>query len=149
MTWVLDTNEFPVTDRAEVEREAIATTIVPVEIAWPNRTTRVAAQGVISDLGQLTPDLIRQACAVSLSPRHPVTALTANNLCRLAANPALFTALTAEAVGHPSIELIRAVTPCARCRTSWPHRTSVTSPRTSTARSMVMPPLPSPTGSTR
>jgi AraC-like DNA-binding protein len=193
MTLVLDTTEFPVTDRAEVVREAIATTIVPVEIVWPNRTTRVAARGVISDLGQLTvcsirstahvvertarlardslepsiflglqvtgssivvqdgrevvltpgslvvydstapytliddagvaqeffrvphsalalpPDLIRQACAVSLSPGHPVTALTANYLGRLAANPALFTAPNAEAVGHPSIELIRAV----------------------------------------
>jgi uncharacterized protein YeaO (DUF488 family) len=42
MTLVLDTNEFRVIDRAEVVREAIATTIVPVEIAWPNRTTRYA-----------------------------------------------------------------------------------------------------------
>ncbi|MDT5154303.1 MAG: hypothetical protein QOI01_6036 [Mycobacterium sp.] len=64
MTLVLDTNEFPVTDRAEVVREAIATTIVPVEIAWPNRTTRVAAQGVIGDLGQLTVCSIRSTAHV-------------------------------------------------------------------------------------
>ena len=190
---VLDTSEFDLTDRVEAVREAIATTIVPVEITWPNQTTRVAAHGVIGDLGQLTvcsirssarvverterlaqdslepsiflglqvtgssvvvqggreavltpgalvvydstapytlidaagvsqeffrvphsalalpSDMIRQACAVSLSPGHPVTALTANFLKGLAANADLFTAPNTQAVGLPAIELIRAV----------------------------------------
>lgn len=193
MTLILDTNEFDARDRAEVVREAIATTIVPVEIDWPNHGAPVGARGVISDLGRLTvcsirstatvvertarlardalePSiflglqmhgssvvvqadrevvltpgnlviydstapytlideagvcqeffrvphsalaiphrLIREVCAVTLAPGHPVTALTANYLGRLAAHPELFSASNAEAVGRPSIELIRAV----------------------------------------
>jgi AraC-like DNA-binding protein len=54
-------------------------------------------------------DLIRQACAVSLSPEHPLTSLTNDYLRRLAADPALFAAPNAELVAHPSIELVRAV----------------------------------------
>ena len=192
MTLVLDTGEFAATERAEAVREAIAATIVPVEIGWQAATTP-AARGVIGDLGQLTVcsirstarvvertptmardalepsvflglqvagtslvvqggrevvlapgalviydsttpytlvddtgvaqhffripqsalalphDLIREACAVSLRPGHPVTMLTANYLSRLAATPALFTAANADAVGRPSIELVRAV----------------------------------------
>jgi AraC-like DNA-binding protein len=193
MTLVLDTNEFALSDRAEVVREAIASTMVPVEIAWPDAASRVAARGVISNLGPLTvcsirstatvvertPQLarddlepsvflglqvagssvvvqgdrevvlapgslviydstapytlidgggvaqhffriphsalalphnvIRDACAVQLSPGHPVSALTACYLNRLAADPALFTAPNADVVARPSIELIRAV----------------------------------------
>ncbi|HKP39894.1 helix-turn-helix domain-containing protein [Mycobacterium sp.] len=54
-------------------------------------------------------DAIRRACAVSLSPQHPVTSLTYDYLRRLAADPALRTASHAESVGHPSVELVRAV----------------------------------------
>ena len=54
-------------------------------------------------------DLIRDACAVNLSPGQPITALTNDYLRRLAADPALFTAPNADLVGRPSIELIRAV----------------------------------------
>jgi AraC-like DNA-binding protein len=54
-------------------------------------------------------DLIRQACAVSLCEGHPIAALTATYLSKLAALPNLLTAPNAEALGHPSIELIRAV----------------------------------------
>jgi AraC-like DNA-binding protein len=54
-------------------------------------------------------DMIRRACAVSLSPGHLVTGLTNDYLRRLAADPALVSAPNAELVGHPSIELVRAV----------------------------------------
>src|SRR5690349_9077754 len=54
-------------------------------------------------------DVIRRACAVSLSPGHPLTSLTYDYLRRLAADPALRTAPNADAVGHPSVELVRAV----------------------------------------
>jgi len=53
--------------------------------------------------------MIRKACAVSLSPGHPLTLLTSDYLRRLAADPALFTAPNADLVGPPSIELVRAV----------------------------------------
>ncbi len=54
-------------------------------------------------------NMIRQACAVSLSPGHPVTSLTNDYLRRLAADPALVTAPNADLIGHPSIELVRAL----------------------------------------
>jgi AraC-like DNA-binding protein len=54
-------------------------------------------------------DMIRKACAVALSPGHPLTALTTDYLSRLASTPELLTAADAAAVGYPSIELIRAV----------------------------------------
>lgn len=54
-------------------------------------------------------NMIRQVCAVTLSPGHPLTTLTHDFLRRLAADPALFSAPNAEAVAHPSIELVRAV----------------------------------------
>ncbi|MFG2958757.1 helix-turn-helix domain-containing protein [Streptomyces sp. NPDC048291] len=54
-------------------------------------------------------DMIRAACAVRLSPGHPVASLTHDYLRRLAADPALPTAVDADLVGHPSIELVRAV----------------------------------------
>jgi AraC-like DNA-binding protein len=54
-------------------------------------------------------DLIRQACAVNLSPGHPITSLTNDYLRRLAADPALFTAGNGDLIGRPTIEFIRAV----------------------------------------
>ena len=193
MTLRLDVGSFPVRDRAEVVREAIAGTIVRVEISFPTDGRPVDARGVISDVGRLTVcsirsnatvvertprlsrddlepsiflglqregsalvvqrgretvlrpgdlvvydstapytlvdgdgirqhffrvplsrlalphDTIRDVTATKLSPGHPVAELAATYLGRLASRPALFDAPGAEAVGQPSIELIRAV----------------------------------------
>lgn len=46
---------------------------------------------------------------VPLSPGHPLTSFTNDYLRRLAADPALLTCPNADLVGHPSIELVRAV----------------------------------------
>jgi AraC-binding-like domain len=54
-------------------------------------------------------NMIRRACAVPLSPGHPLTSLASDYLRRLAADPALLTAPNADLVGYPSIELVRAV----------------------------------------
>ncbi|MGH3252323.1 MAG: helix-turn-helix domain-containing protein [Trebonia sp.] len=54
-------------------------------------------------------DMIREACAVNLSPGHPLATLTHDYLRRLAADPALPKAPNADLVGPPSTELIRAV----------------------------------------
>jgi AraC-like DNA-binding protein len=53
--------------------------------------------------------MIREACAVSLSPGHPLTSLTNDYLRRLAADPRLFAAPNSDLVGRPTIELVRAV----------------------------------------
>lgn len=57
----------------------------------------------------LPTDLIRKACAVPLIPEHPLATLTFDYLRRVAADPSLFTAVNGDLVGHPSIELLRAV----------------------------------------
>jgi transcriptional regulator GlxA family with amidase domain len=54
-------------------------------------------------------NMIRQSCAVSLSPGDPLTRLTYDYLRRVAADPALFSAPNADLIAHPSIELVRAV----------------------------------------
>jgi AraC-like DNA-binding protein len=54
-------------------------------------------------------NMIREACAVSLSPGHPLTSLTNDYLRRLAADPEILTVPNGDLVGHPSIELVRAV----------------------------------------
>jgi AraC-like DNA-binding protein len=54
-------------------------------------------------------NMIRRACAVSLSPGHPVTSLTSDYIRRLATDPELCTAPNAELIALPSIELVRAV----------------------------------------
>jgi AraC-like DNA-binding protein len=54
-------------------------------------------------------DVIRQVCAVTLSPGHPVADLAATYLHRLASRPDIFTQPGAEAVSHPSVELVRAL----------------------------------------
>ena len=193
MTLQLDTRWFPTRDRAEVVREAIAGTIVKVEITFPVEEHPVDARGVIADVGPLTVcsihsnatvvertprlarddmepsiflglqskgsslvvqqgretvlrpgdlvlydstapytlvdgdgirqhffrvplsrlalphDTVRDVAATRLSPGHPVAELAATYLNRLASQPALFDAPGADAVGQPSIELIRAV----------------------------------------
>jgi AraC-like DNA-binding protein len=193
MPFILNTTEVDDGDRAEFVREALAMTMVPVELHWPTQRRAVTAHGIITDLGDLTVcsgrtsafkvertpslardelepsifvnvqltgssmvvqgdraaviyagdlviydstapytllndtgmtgeffriphsalalphNIIRRACAVSLSPDHPITSLTHDYLRRLAADPDLFTAPNTELIGHPSIELVRAV----------------------------------------
>ena len=193
MTLKLDTRSLPDRDRAEVVREAIAGTIVKVEITFPVEEHPVDARGVIADVGPLTVcsihsnatvvertprlakddmepsiflglqskgsslvvqqgretvlrpgdlvlydstapytlvdgdgirqhffrvplsrlalphDTVRDVAATRLSPGHPVAELAATYLNRLASRPTLFDAPGADAVGQPSIELIRAV----------------------------------------
>lgn len=54
-------------------------------------------------------NVVRQVCAVTLSPGHPVADLAAAYFRRLAARPDLFEQPAAEAVSQPSIELVRAL----------------------------------------
>ena len=54
-------------------------------------------------------DAVRAVSATRLSPGHPVADLTAAHLDRLASSPDIFDSPGGEAVGPPSIELIRAV----------------------------------------
>jgi AraC-like DNA-binding protein len=54
-------------------------------------------------------NMIRQACAISLSPGHPVTSLTSDYIRRLAGDPELSSSANAELIAHPSMELVRAV----------------------------------------
>jgi AraC-like DNA-binding protein len=193
MSFILDTDVVDEVERAEFVHEALGTTMVPIELHWPDQRRAVTARGIITDLGDLTVckgrttsyrvertpalardamepcifvnvqvsgsgmvvqdgrhavqhpgdlviydstapytllndtgmtgeffriphsalalprNMIRRACAASLSPGHPVTSLTYDYLRRLADDPALVTAPNADLVGHPSIELIRAV----------------------------------------
>ena len=193
MPFVLNTSVVEEVDRAEFVHEALAMTMVPVELHWPHERPGVAARGVITDLGDLTVcsgrtsafkvertqtlardalepsifvnvqlagssmvvqggrdavlhpgglviydstapytllnetgmtgeffriphsalamphNMIREACAVSLSPGHPLTSLTNDYLRRLAADPGILTVPNGDLVGHPSIELVRAV----------------------------------------
>jgi len=192
MPFILNTSVVDEGDRAEFVHEALALTMVPVELHWPQQRRAVDARGIITDVGDLTVcsgrtsafkvertpklarddlepsiflnvqlsgssmvvqgdreavlhpgelviydstspytllndtgmtgeffriphralamphNMIRNACAVSLSPGHPLTSLTNDFLRRLAADPALFTAPNADLVAHP-IELVRAV----------------------------------------
>ena len=171
MPFVLNTSAVEEVDRAEFVHEALAVTMVPVELHWPLQRRGVEAHGVITDLGDLTVcsgrtsafkvertpalardalapsifvnvqltgssmvvqgdreavlhpgalviydstapytllnesgmtgeflriphsalamphNMIRKACAVSLSPGHPLTSLTNDYLRRLAADP--------------------------------------------------------------
>jgi AraC-like DNA-binding protein len=193
MHFVLDTTEVDERDRPDYVHEALGSTLVPIELHWPEERSGVQARGVITDLGDLTicsgqttahrvertprlardclepsvfvnlqrfgssvlvqhgreavarpgdlvmydatspytlinetgvtgdffriphaalalsHDKIRAACAVNLSPGHPITSLTNDYLRRLAGDPALFAAPHADLVGHPIIELVRAV----------------------------------------
>ena len=193
MSFILNTDEVDVGDRAEFVHEALASTMVPIELHWRTERPGAHAHGVITNLGDLTVcsgrttafkvertpklardamepsifvnvqltgssmviqyeqaavlypgdlviydstapytllndtgmtgdffripysalalphNMIRKACAVSLSPGHPLTSLTNDYLRRLAADPTLPTAPNADLVGHPSIELIRAL----------------------------------------
>lgn len=193
MPFVLNTSVVDEIDRAEFVHEALAATMVPVELHWPEQHKQVAAHGVITDLGDLTVcsgrtsalrvertpalardamepsifvnvqvagssmvvqgdreavaypgdlviydstapytllndtgmtgeffriphralalphNMIRDACAVTLSPGHPLTSLTNDYLRRLAADPALFTTTNGDLVARPTVELVRAV----------------------------------------
>jgi len=54
-------------------------------------------------------NMIRKACATSLSPGHPVTSLTSDYIRRLATDPELCSPANAELIAHPSTELVKAV----------------------------------------
>jgi hypothetical protein len=54
MPFVLNTSIVEEVDRAEFVHEALAMTMVPVELHWPQERQGVAAHGVITDLGDLT-----------------------------------------------------------------------------------------------
>lgn len=62
----------------------------------------------IAALG-LPHDVIRQVCATTLSPGHPIADLVATYLHRLASRPDIYTHPDADAVSHPSIALVRAL----------------------------------------
>jgi hypothetical protein len=54
MSFVLNTNAVDEADRAEFVHEALAATIVPIELHWLPKATGAAARGVITNLGDLT-----------------------------------------------------------------------------------------------
>ena len=54
-------------------------------------------------------DAVKRLAAVTLSPQHPVADLAAAYFGRIAARPDIFTQPGADAVGQPSIELVRAL----------------------------------------
>jgi hypothetical protein len=54
MPFVLNTSVVEEVDRAEFVHEALAMTMVPVELHWPDKRWAVAAHGVITNLGDLT-----------------------------------------------------------------------------------------------
>jgi len=54
-------------------------------------------------------DMIRQLAAVTLSPGHPVADLAATYFGRIAARPDIFAQPGVDALGRPSIELVRAL----------------------------------------
>jgi AraC-like DNA-binding protein len=57
----------------------------------------------------LPADVIRQICAVTLCPGHPIAELAAAYFYRFASRPASFERAGGEVVSEPSIELLRAV----------------------------------------
>jgi AraC-like DNA-binding protein len=57
----------------------------------------------------LPPDVVRKACAVRLSPGHPIADLAVAYFHRLAQRPGQFDQTGGHAVSQPSIELLRAV----------------------------------------
>jgi AraC-like DNA-binding protein len=193
MPFFLNASAVEEVDRAEFVHEALGATMVPIELHWPHERREVIAQGIITDLGDLTVcsgrtsavkvertpalardalqpcifvnvqltgssmviqsdreavlhpgnlviydstapytllndtgmtgeffriphsalalphNMIREACAVSLSPGHPLTSLANDYLRRLAADPRLFAAPNSDLVARPTIELVMAV----------------------------------------
>jgi AraC-like DNA-binding protein len=193
MTLVLDTRQFAPEDRGDVVRQTIASTVVHVDIDFPETTGTASVYGSITDLGPVrvcsvdsnatrvmrTPRLarddtepriflalqmagsslivqdgreavlrpgdlafsdssapyalvdpdgirqhffsipvaalgvsqddIRRLAAVTLSPGDPVADLTARFFGRIAARPDIFDQPAAEAIGTPSVELVRAL----------------------------------------
>jgi AraC-like DNA-binding protein len=57
----------------------------------------------------LPTDTLSQSLAVRLAPGHPISALTSSHFRRLAAGHAAFEGHSADAVGQPTIDLLRAV----------------------------------------
>jgi len=193
MALILDTRHFAVAERADVVRETIASTMVHVDIDFPEERESAAVYGAITDLGRVrvcsvrsnatkvertpqfarddlepriflalqiagsslivqdgreavlrpgdlafsestTPytlldgdgirqhffaiptadlalprDAVKELAAVTLSPRHPVADLAAAYFGRIAARPDIFAQPGSDALGHPSIELVRAL----------------------------------------
>lgn len=54
MSFVLNTDAVDEADRAEFVHEALAATVVPIELQWLPRSRGAAALGVITNLGDLT-----------------------------------------------------------------------------------------------
>ena len=54
MSFILNTNAVDERDRAEFVHEALAATMVPIELQWLTQPQGVAAHGVITELGDLT-----------------------------------------------------------------------------------------------
>ena len=54
MSFVLNTDAVDEADRAEFVHEALAATMVPIELHWLPKATGAAARGVITNLGDLT-----------------------------------------------------------------------------------------------
>jgi AraC-like DNA-binding protein len=54
-------------------------------------------------------DVIREICAATLCPGHPIAELAASYFYRVASRPASFERVSGEVVSEPSIELLRAV----------------------------------------
>jgi AraC-like DNA-binding protein len=54
-------------------------------------------------------DVVRQICAATLCPGHPIAELAASYFYRVASRPASFERVSGEVVSEPSIELLRAV----------------------------------------
>jgi AraC-like DNA-binding protein len=191
MALILDTRGFAAAERAEVVRETIASTVVPVDIDFPAESGPAAVYGAITDLGPVrvcsvrsnatrverTPrlarddlepriflalqlagsslivqdgreavlrpgelafsestspytlldgdgirqhffsipvaalalphDVIRRLAAVTLSRRHPVADLAGAYFGRIGARPDLCAQPGADAIGQPSIDLVR------------------------------------------
>jgi AraC-binding-like domain len=72
MSLVLDTSAVEEVARAQFVHEALAMTMVPVELHWPRPPRGVAAHGVITELGDLTVCSI-QTCAFKVE-RTPALA---------------------------------------------------------------------------
>jgi hypothetical protein len=54
MPFFLNTSGVEEVDRAEFVHEALGATMVPIELHWPQERRGVIAEGVITDLGELT-----------------------------------------------------------------------------------------------
>ncbi|MGW5188096.1 helix-turn-helix domain-containing protein [Kribbella sp. NPDC004138] len=81
---------------------------VPYTLVDPDGIRQHFFRIPIAALG-LPHDAIRQICATTLSPGHPIADLAATYLHRLASRPEIYTHPDAASVSHPSVELVRAL----------------------------------------